>query len=91
MHKKHSFLRGVITLLNRIKPPTAPTHSPLQENNNNKQTKKQNKNMRAEILCNNSNSSSFQFIAIWLAGENVLHFVKFHEQESRNYFPATRS
>ena len=35
------------------------------------------------------NSSSLcLFCAIWLAGEIVLHFNKFQEQESRNYFPS---
>ena len=31
------------------------------------------------------------FLAIWLAGEKVLHFDKVHEQESRNYFPSADS
>ena len=29
--------------------------------------------------------------AIWLAGEKVLHFDKFHAQESRSYFPSAGS
>ena len=41
---------------------------------------------------NNSNSSSLcLFHAIWLAGEKVLQFDKFYEQESRNYFPSAGS
>ena len=36
---------------------------------------------------NNSNLSLCLFHAIWLAGEKVLHFDKFHEQESGNCFP----
>ena len=40
----------------------------------------------------NSNSSSLcWFRAIWLAGEKGLSFDKFHEPESRNYFPSTGS
>ena len=32
-----------------------------------------------------------QSFAIWLAGEKGLHFDKFLEQESRNYFPSAGS
>ena len=28
------------------------------------------------------------FRAIWLAVETVLHFDKYHEHETRNYFPS---
>ena len=39
------------------------------------------------ILSYNSNSSSLcLFRAIWLAVEKILHFNKFHEQESRTIF-----
>ena len=31
------------------------------------------------------------FLAIWLAGEKVLHFDKFHEHDSQNYFPSAGS
>ena len=38
---------------------------------------------------NNSNLSLLcLFRTIWLAGEKVLHFDKFHEQESQNSFPS---
>ena len=45
-----------------------------------------------ELTAYNSNSSSLcLFRVIWLAGEEVLHFDKFHEQESWNYFPSATS
>ena len=44
------------------------------------------------LYTNNSNSSSLcLFRAISLAGEKDLHFDKFHEQESWNYFPSAGS
>ena len=49
------------------------------------------KDKSSQIQYNNSNTSLFLFCAIWLAGEKVLHFDKFHEQESRNYFPSAGS
>ena len=42
-------------------------------------------------VCNSNSSSWCIFRAIWLAGEKVLYFAKFHEQESSNYFPSANS
>ena len=42
-------------------------------------------------MYNSNTSSLFLFRAIWLAEEKVLHVDKFHEQESRNYFPSAGS
>ena len=50
------------------------------------------RDMLKMVYHNNSNSSSLcLFRAIWLAGEKVLHFDKFHDQESRNYVPSAGS
>ena len=46
----------------------------------------------AQTLIRQYNSSSlYLFQTIWLAAEKVLHFDKFNEQESRNYFPSAGS